>query len=79
MDNKIIEDLARRLADAVPPGISAIRDDIEKNFRVLLQSGLTRMDMVTREEFEVQTRVLQRTREKLERLEARLQAMQQEQ
>ena len=67
-----IEELARKLADSVPDSVRAIKSDLEKNFRSVLQSGLGKLDLVTREEFEVQEAVLARTREKLEALEARL-------
>ncbi len=72
MDRKFIEDLARRLSETVPPGVRALQTDMERNFRALLESGLGRMNLVTREEFDVQSRVLERTREKLEALEVRL-------
>ena len=67
-----IEELARKLADAVPEGVRSIQSDLEKNFRSVLQNGITKLDLVTREEFEVQEAVLAKTREKLEALEARL-------
>jgi hypothetical protein len=76
MDRRPIEDLARKLAESVPPGVRAMQADLEKNFRALLEAGFARMNLVTREEFEVQQRVLERTREKLAELEARLQALQ---
>jgi BMFP domain-containing protein YqiC len=72
MDARFIDDLARRLAASVPPGHSALRRDLEDNFKAVLQSGLTRLDLVSRQEFDVQAAVLRRTREKLEALEARL-------
>jgi len=72
MSEKTLQDLARKLADVVPEGLQSMRSDLEKNFRSVLQSGLDKLDLVTREEFEVQEAVLQRTREKLEALEARL-------
>ena len=72
MSDKSIEDLARKLAESLPEGLRAVREDIETNFRAVLKSGLSRLDLVTREEFEVQEAVLARTREKLEGLEARL-------
>jgi hypothetical protein len=71
-DPRLIDDLARRLAGSVPESLVALRRDLEQNFKSVLQSGLTRFDLVTREEFDVQTAVLRRTREKLEQLEARL-------
>ena len=72
MSDKSIEELARKLAESLPEGLRAVRDDIETNFRSALKSGLSRLDLVTREEFEVQEAVLARTREKLEALEQRL-------
>ena len=67
-----LDDLARELADAVPRNLKALGDDLERNFRSLLQAGLGKMDLVTREEFDLQVAVLARTREKLEALERRL-------
>ncbi|HJT93310.1 MAG TPA: accessory factor UbiK family protein [Mycobacterium sp.] len=75
MDAKWLDDLARRLAASVPEGITTLRRDLEENFRAVLQSGLARLDLVTRQEFDVQAAVLRRTREKLELLEARLAAL----
>jgi len=72
MSDKSIEDLARKLAEAVPEGLRSMRNDLEASFRSVLQSGLGKLDLVTREEFEVQEAVLARAREKLEALEARL-------
>jgi hypothetical protein len=67
-----LDDLVRQLVDALPPSIKAMGDDLERNFRSLLQAGLAKMDLVTREEFDLQVAVLKRTREKLEALDARL-------
>ncbi len=67
-----LDELARQLADAVPQGLKAVGDDLEKNFKSLLQSGIERLDLVSREEFDIQVQVLARTRAKLEALEARL-------
>jgi ubiquinone biosynthesis accessory factor UbiK len=72
MDPRFIDDLARRLSAAVPQGLTAMRRDLEENFKAVLQSGLAKLDLVTRQEFDVQAGVLRRTREKLEALEARL-------
>jgi len=72
MSDESIEGLARKLADAVPEGLRSVRDDVEQNFRSVLRGGLAKLDLVTREEFEVQEAVLARTREKLEALEKRL-------
>lgn len=67
-----IDELARQLADAVPKNLRALGEDLEKNFRSLLASGFERMDLVTREEFDLQAAVLERTREKLAALEQRI-------
>ena len=72
MNDKFINDLAGKLAESVPEGVRALRDDLESTFRSVLDNGLSRLDLVTREEFEVQEAVLARTREKLEALEKRL-------
>jgi BMFP domain-containing protein YqiC len=72
MSDKSIEDLARKLVESLPEGLRAVREDVETNFRSVLKSGLSRLDLVTREEFEVQEAVLAKTREKLEALEQRL-------
>ena len=72
MSNDSIEDLARKLADTVPDGLCAMQKDLEQNFRAVLAAGLGKLDLVTREEFEVQEAVLARTRDKLEALEQRL-------
>jgi BMFP domain-containing protein YqiC len=72
MDPRFIDNLARKLAAVVPDGVHALRRDVEENFRAVLQSGLAKLDLVTRQEFDVQAGVLRRTREKLEALEARL-------
>lgn len=65
----LIEDIQARVAEAV--ATSPMRD-VEKNVRALLTAGLTRLDVVTREEFDVQAKVLARTREKLAALEKRV-------
>src|SRR5262245_36313671 len=74
-DPKSLEELARRLAEAVPPGVTALREDLERNFRAVLQSGLARLDLVTRQEFDIQAAVLRRSRERLEELEKRIAAL----
>lgn len=69
IDLNHLDDLARRLSALVPPGLREGRDELQQNFKSVLQSGLARLDLVTREEFEVQRAVLLRTREKLEELQ----------
>ena len=70
-----LDDLARRLSGLVPPSLREGRDELQQNFKAVLQSGLARLDLVTREEFDVQRAVLLRTREKLEALEREVQAL----
>lgn len=72
MNNESVENIARKLAESVPEGLRSMREDLEQNFRSVLRSSLARLDLVTREEFEVQEAVLARTREKLESLEAQV-------
>ncbi|HSN51368.1 MAG TPA: accessory factor UbiK family protein [Woeseiaceae bacterium] len=75
MNDNSIEGLAKKLADSLPGGLRTMREDLEQNFRSILQGGLSRLDLVTREEFEVQEAVLARTREKLEALEKQVAEM----
>lgn len=75
LDAKFIEDLARKLAANVPGSVRALQADLERNFEALLGSTFEKLQLVTREEFDVQRRVLERTREKLTRVEAELDAL----
>ena len=69
IDLNHIDDLARRLSSMVPPGLRESRNELQQNFKSVLQTGLSKLDLVTREEFEVQRAVLLRTREKVEELQ----------
>ncbi|MGH8085966.1 MAG: ubiquinone biosynthesis accessory factor UbiK [Lysobacter sp.] len=69
IDLNHIDELARRLSGLVPSGLRESRDEMQQNFKSVLQAGLSKLDLVTREEFEVQRAVLLRTREKLEQLQ----------
>jgi len=75
MSNPDLDELAKRLVNALPPSMKRMREDAEKNFRALLNAAFTRMDLVTREEFDAQRRVLARTIEQLEALEEKLAAL----
>ena len=75
IDLRTLDDLSQRLGALLPPSHGEAREDLTRNFRSALQAGLQRLDLVTREEFEVQRLVLRRTREKLEALEQRLAEM----
>ena len=73
--NEALEELSRRISSLIPVDVKHMQDDVENNVRSLLQSSLTKMNLVTREEFDVQSAVLQRTREKLEQLEKQLEQL----
>ncbi len=72
MDPRIIDDIAQKLSDSVPQGLRSLEQDVRENFKGILKAGRTRLDLVTREEFDVQAAVLRRTREKLEALEKQI-------
>jgi len=67
-----LEELAQRLAGALPGGLKTLQEDLGRNLRGSLEAGLSGLDLVNREEFDVQTAVLGRTREKVSRLEAQV-------
>ncbi|MDA1343479.1 MAG: accessory factor UbiK family protein [Methyloglobulus sp.] len=77
-DSKSIDDITNRLANAIPPSFNHFKEDAEKNFHAILQSALARLDLVSREEFEVQKAVLAKTRQKLEALEQRVAEIEQQ-
>ncbi len=72
MDPHLLDQLAERLAKALPPGVRELQQDAEKNFRAILQSGFAKLNLVTREEFDVQTALLARTRLQLDALERQI-------
>ena len=78
MSDESIENLAKKLAESLPEGLRSVGEDLENNFRSVLRASLSKLDLVTREEFEVQEAVLARTREKLEALESTLEALENE-
>ncbi len=69
---KSLDELTRKLMEALPKGLGQIQADVKKNLRTALEAALGRMDLVTREEFDVQTTVLARSREQLIALEEKL-------
>jgi BMFP domain-containing protein YqiC len=77
LDPKKIEEVVQSLANALPPGLTAMQADVEKNVRSALSGMFAKLDLVTREEFDVQTQVLQRTRAKLEVLEQKVAELEQ--
>lgn len=78
IETKILDDLARRLAASMPRGVSAFQQEIEKNLRAGLEAVFQRLDVVTREEYEVQVALLARSRQKLAALEARIDTLEHE-
>ena len=72
IDPKNLDDLAQKLAGSLPSGLQVLKQDLERNLKAALEASLARMDLVTREEFDVQSAVLGRTRERLQQLEARV-------
>jgi len=78
LKSKVIEDLSRAIQDLFPEGLEQVRDDFGRNVRAAISSALTRMELVSREEFEVQTRVLAKTRAKVEALEKQVTALESE-
>ena len=75
LDPKIFDDISRRVAESMPGGIQTLQNDFERNLRTALEGALHQLNLVTRDEFDIQQAVLQRTREKLEALEARVAEM----
>ena len=72
MESFRIDEIARRILESVPPALRAAQQDLEANFRAVLRSALGKLDLVTRDEFDAQSKVLERTRAKVEALQARL-------
>lgn len=72
IDAQTIADLARRLGESLPPSMRAMQSELETTFRTLLTAQLGKLDLVTREEFDAQVKVLTRTREKIDALEKQL-------
>lgn len=72
IDNQTINQLSEKIHALLPPGLQQVKQDFDARLKTLLQQQLANYEMVSREEFELQARVLERTREKLEIIEARL-------
>ncbi len=75
LDPKKLEEIAARLAAVLPPGLSGLRRELQDNFRAVLVANLERLDLVSRERFDVQSQLLLRTQERLLQLETRLAAL----
>jgi len=72
LDARVFDDISKSLGKLLPPGVSDMKDDFERNAKSAVQGALGNLDLVTREEFDVQTEVLRRTRQQLKELEARI-------
>jgi hypothetical protein len=75
IDLKLIDDLSRKLAESLPPGLSRLKEETDEQFRLVLTRAFERMNLVTREEFDAQSAVLARTREKLTRLQRQIEEL----
>ena len=75
MERLSIDEITRKLLERLPPALRSMREDLEANFRAVLRERLSKLDLVSRDEFDAQARVLERTRARLEELEARLAAL----
>ncbi|MDH3327407.1 MAG: accessory factor UbiK family protein, partial [Gammaproteobacteria bacterium] len=71
-DPKMLDEVAQKLSSVLPSSLQAVQQDIEKNFKTVLQNAFSKMDLVSREEFDVQTSVLSRTRAKVDAMEKQL-------
>ena len=67
-----LDDIATKLYAAMPSGLHRIEADVQATFKSILQTGFAQLDVVTREEFDAQVKVLARTREKVESLQKQL-------
>lgn len=72
LDPRVLDNLSRRVADGMPRGLASLQEDFQRNLRAALEAALRRLDLVSRDEFDIQQAVLARTREKLEALEQRV-------
>ncbi|MFK7858996.1 MAG: accessory factor UbiK family protein [Granulosicoccus sp.] len=75
IDARVFDDISKSLSKLLPPGVSDLKDDFERNAKAAMQSALGNLDLVSREEFDVQAEVLRNTRQKLKMLEARVSAL----
>lgn len=78
IEPKTLDELLRKVYEVLPEGLDQVHEDFKRNLRAVLSTGLARMDLVTREEFDVQAAVLMRTREKLTRLEGTVTKLEEE-
>ncbi len=77
LDPKILDDISNRINDSLPKGLQSLQQDVKNNVRSVLEAALGKLNLVTREEFDVQKAVLARTRAKVETLEAQVKELEQ--
>jgi len=75
IDTNIFDDISQRIAGQMPSGLQILQDDLKKNVRAAVEASFAHLNLVTREEFDVQAKVLARTRAKLEALEKQIQEL----
>ena len=78
IDAKLFDEISQRIAGNLPAGVQLLQDDLKKNIRSAIEASLAHLDLVTREEFDIQTKVLARTRAKLEALEKQVAELEQQ-
>jgi BMFP domain-containing protein YqiC len=78
IDLKLIDEISRKLTDALPPGLARLKEETDEQFRLVLTRAFERMNLVTREEFDAQSAVLARTREKLNQLQRQIEELEKE-
>ncbi len=72
IDPKIIDEFSQKIADAIPPGVSQIKTEVEQNVRSTVEAFFSKINLISRDEFDIQTAVLAKTREKLAALEKQI-------
>lgn len=72
IDTRFLDEVSRKISSALPDGIKMMQDDLEKNIKAILQSSFEKMNLVSREEFDVQAALLARTRQKLDEIEKQI-------
>jgi hypothetical protein len=77
IDMRLVDELSRKLGESLPPGLAQMKSEAEEQFRLILARAFERMNLVTREEFEAQSAVLARTRDKLESLQRQIEEIEQ--
>ena len=75
IDATKIDDLVRKLTATLPPGLKEFEQEARSQFKTILESGISKMDLVSREEFDIQVKVLAKTREKIDLLEEQMQEL----